>query len=143
MIKATNNSEVKYHFLAFAQYPGGNYFKVVNRNTRASCKVCSRLTIKTPEQRHWRCSGVFIVSFEHISQLALVLLLLILSKLMPAGYEILTSMKYLDSNLILSVNRPYIPLVQRKKNISASVPEARKIFSNNATEPFDLRYLFN
>ena len=62
---------------------------------------------------------------------------------MPAGYEILTSMKYLDSNLILSVNRPYIPLVQRGKNISASVPEARKIFSNNATEPFDLRYLFN
>ena len=31
MIKATNNSEVKYHFLAFAQYPGGNYFKVVNK----------------------------------------------------------------------------------------------------------------
>ena len=31
-------------------YPDGNYmFKVDNRNTRARCKICSKLTIKTPE----------------------------------------------------------------------------------------------
>ena len=44
--------------------------------------MCSNLTIKTPERRH--CSDVFIVNFEHISHLALFLLLT-LSKLMPAG----------------------------------------------------------
>ena len=26
-----------------------------------------KLTIKTPERRQWRLSGVFIVNFEHIS----------------------------------------------------------------------------
>ena len=35
--------------------------------------------------RHWRRSGVFIVSFEHISDLVLVFLLLILNWKMPAG----------------------------------------------------------
>ena len=33
-------------------------------------KICSKLTIKTPERRGR--SGVFIVSFEHISHLVLV-----------------------------------------------------------------------
>ena len=33
-------------------YPAGNYmFKVNNRNTRARCEKCSKLTIKTPERR--------------------------------------------------------------------------------------------
>ena len=46
----------------------GNYmFKVNNRNTRARCQICLKPTIKTPERRHWRCSSVFIVNFEHIS----------------------------------------------------------------------------
>ena len=27
------------------------FFKVYNRNTRKKCETCSRLTIKTPEQR--------------------------------------------------------------------------------------------
>ena len=36
-----------------------------------------------------RRSGVFIVNFEHISHLALVLLLLILSRYMPAGLLLL------------------------------------------------------
>ena len=27
-------------------------FKVSNRNTRKKCEICSKLTIKTPEQRH-------------------------------------------------------------------------------------------
>ena len=32
--------------------PAGNYmFKVNNRNTRTRCKICSKLTIKTPERR--------------------------------------------------------------------------------------------
>ena len=51
--------------------------KVNNRNTREKCEICSKLTIKIPEQRQWRRSGIFIVNFEHISHLFLVFLLLI------------------------------------------------------------------
>ena len=52
-------------------------FKVNVR--RARREICSKLTIKTPERRQWRRSGVFIVNFEHISHLVLVFLLLILN----------------------------------------------------------------
>ena len=55
-----------------------NYmFKINNRNTRARCGICSKLT-KTPERRHR--SGVFIVNTEHNSPLVLAFLLLTLSK---------------------------------------------------------------
>ena len=61
--------------------PAGNYmFKVNNRNARARSEICSKLTIKTPKRHQWRCSGVFNVNFEHISHLALVFLLLTLSR---------------------------------------------------------------
>ena len=36
-------------------------------------------TLKTPEQRQWRRSVVFIVDFEHISHFVLVFLLLTLN----------------------------------------------------------------
>ena len=42
-------------------------FKVINRNTRTRCEICSKLTVKTQERHQWRRSGVFIVKFEHIS----------------------------------------------------------------------------
>ena len=29
--------------------------------------ICSKLTIKTPERRQWRRSGVFIVDFEQVN----------------------------------------------------------------------------
>ena len=29
-----------------------------------------KLKIKTPECRHWHCSGVYIVDFEHISHIS-------------------------------------------------------------------------
>ena len=72
-------------YLNIRQYaskcPAGNYmFKVNNGNTRTRCEICSKLTIKTPERRQWRRSGVFIVNFEHISHLVLVFLLLTLSR---------------------------------------------------------------
>ena len=41
--------------------------KVNNRNSSTKCEICSKLTIKTPEQCQWRRSGVFIVNFEHIN----------------------------------------------------------------------------
>ena len=74
--------EEKCNIYYFQIDPVGIYlFKVNNRNTRARCEICSKLTVKTPERRQWqwRRSGVFIVNFEHISQLFLVFLLLTLN----------------------------------------------------------------
>ena len=56
-------------------------FKVNNINTRTRYEICSKLTIKELERRHWRRSGVFFVKFEHISPLVLVFLLLTVSRL--------------------------------------------------------------
>ena len=62
-------------------YPTGNYmFTVNNRNAKTRCRICSKLTIKTPERRKWNRPGVFIVNSEHISHLALLFLLLTLSR---------------------------------------------------------------
>ena len=44
-------------------------FKVNNRSARKNCEMCSKLTIKIPERRYWRHSGVFIVNSEHTSRL--------------------------------------------------------------------------
>ena len=60
--------------------PAGNYIFNVNR---ARCEICSKITIKTLERRHWchwRCAGVFFVNLEYISHLVLAFLLLILSR---------------------------------------------------------------
>ena len=67
-------------------YPAGIYLlEVNNRNTRTRCEICSKLTIKIPEQRQCRRSGIFIVNFEHISHLILVFLLLTFNMLLPTG----------------------------------------------------------
>ena len=77
----SNNIEETDTFTSTVTSPSGIYlFKVNNRNTRTRCEICSKLTINTPERRHWRRSGVFIVNFEHISHLVLVFLLLTLNK---------------------------------------------------------------
>ena len=60
--------------------PAGIYLVKVNkRNTRTRCEICLKLTIKIPERRHWRRSGIFIVNSEHISHLVLVFLFLTLN----------------------------------------------------------------
>ena len=48
--------------------------KVNNKNIRTRCVICSKLTVKTPERRHWYIvnfqhisSSSFIVNFEHIA----------------------------------------------------------------------------
>ena len=59
--------------------PAGIYFfKVNNGKTRTMFEIYSKLTIKTPERRHWRRSSVFIVNFEEIWHIVLVFPLLIL-----------------------------------------------------------------
>ena len=55
---------------------GLDLFKVSNRNTTINFEICSKLMIKTPDQRHWHCSGIFNVSFEEILHLVLFLLTL-------------------------------------------------------------------
>ena len=45
-----------------------------------------KLTIKTLEQRQRRCSNVFVVNFEHISQLFLGLLLSLNGEMLAGQY---------------------------------------------------------
>ena len=47
-------------------------FKVINRNFGKRCEVCSKLTIKIPEWRQWRHSGVFIVNLKHFTPLSTI-----------------------------------------------------------------------
>ena len=56
-------------------------FSIVSVTSQPVIK-CSKLTLETLEQgvKYWRRSGIFIVNFEHISHLALVFLLLTLSR---------------------------------------------------------------
>ena len=57
------------------RYPVGNYlFKVNSRNSRISCEICSKLTIRTPEHNS-----------EHILHLVLVFLSLTLNRRMSTG----------------------------------------------------------
>ena len=66
--------------------PAGFYLlKVNDRNTTKMHEICPKLTIKTPEQCHWCCSGVFIVNFKHISHFVLMFLLLTLNMQVPTG----------------------------------------------------------
>ena len=55
-------------------------FNVISRNTRKKKEICLKLRIKTPKRRQQRRAGVFILNFEHISDPAIVLLLLTLSR---------------------------------------------------------------
>ena len=49
-------------------FPAGNYmFKVNNRNTRTRCEICTKLTIKRPEQRQAISDHIIIpVNFEDV-----------------------------------------------------------------------------
>ena len=74
-------SKQKVKFSSIKHYPAGFYlFKVNNRKTRTINEICLKLTIKTLERRNWRRSGVFIVNFEQISHIVLVLPLLTSNK---------------------------------------------------------------
>ena len=64
-------------------------FKVSNRNIGKRCEICSKLRINTSEQSRWQRSDVFIVNFEHISHLILVLLLLTLNSYTFVRFETL------------------------------------------------------
>ena len=60
-------------YLFWILYPAGIYLlKVNNRNTGIRCEICSKLTVKIPERRHWRRSGIFIINFDHVSHRVLL-----------------------------------------------------------------------
>ena len=89
---------LKLHFILWqplrdlASFPSNIYLLKVNkityiylfwvnkRKNRKRCEICSKLIIKTPDQRHWHRSGVFIIRFEQISHLSLLFLLLTLNR---------------------------------------------------------------
>ena len=77
-------------------------FKFKNRNTGTKCEICSKLTIKIPERRYWRRSGIFIVNFEHISHLALVFLLLTLNMLIAASLKTASLYNFFRKPMTLS-----------------------------------------
>ena len=54
-------------------------FKVSSGNTRIMCKICSKLTIKTPQRHHWHHPSVYVVNFEQVLHTAGFFTLLILS----------------------------------------------------------------
>ena len=73
--------EVKIIKLSYILTPFQSAFTCSNLTIEILAKSvkCSKLTIKTPEQRQWRCSGVSNVNFEHILHFVLVFLLLTLN----------------------------------------------------------------
>ena len=70
--------------LTFSNPTGKYMLKVNNKSLILLYWLSSKLIIKTPE---WRRSGVFIVNFEHISNLVLVFILLTLNRYMPTGID--------------------------------------------------------
>ena len=51
-----------------------NIFGAHRNITRKRYEIGSNVTIKTPERRQWRHSGIFIVNLEHISSTCIVTL---------------------------------------------------------------------
>ena len=47
------------------------------RQKRKSCEKCSKIAERTTERRHWLCSGVFIINFEHAVFHTFILLFLL------------------------------------------------------------------
>ena len=66
-----------------------------HRRTKTKCEICSKLTIKTPERCHWRCVGVFIVNFEHISHLVPSVSIVNLEHVIAGCVETLQTMEIL------------------------------------------------
>ena len=62
-------------------------FEICFLDTKIGCETYSELKMKTPEWTQWHRPDVFIINFEHISHLVLVLLFLTLSMYLFAGLD--------------------------------------------------------
>ena len=69
-------------------------FKASIRNSKATCEICSKLTIKTPERLYWLRtyfapgSSVSVINFKHVNAGSVVSLLANFKrevKLVPSG----------------------------------------------------------
>ena len=70
----------KYNHHANALPANISLFKINKRNIRKWCEIFSKLTIKPPEQHHWRCSGVFLVFWVFFFLFTLFLVFLSLTE---------------------------------------------------------------
>ena len=77
----------------------GNLFQLAFTCSKSTVEGW-KVTIKTPEWRQWRRSGVFLVHFEHISHLFLEILFLDLEQV-NAG---LVGITYIIKNFILDIS---------------------------------------
>ena len=69
-------------WLSWYSFPAGIYmFKVNSRNIRTRRKICSKLTIKTPERRHWQKKKLTLIykilmqkvhSCSHLTEIKLI-----------------------------------------------------------------------
>ena len=50
------------YFWTFVYQADFYLFKVNNGNTKRMYEIYSKLTVKSQERHHWRCSGVFITN---------------------------------------------------------------------------------
>ena len=73
-------------------------FKVKNGNPRKIYESCSKLTVKTPERRQWRRSGVFVFNFEQILHNVPMFASLTLNKWIPAGSNLQLHKRYTLAN---------------------------------------------
>ena len=72
----TNNTDEN-SYGSVGNPPSFFLFKINNGNTKSILEICSKLTIKTPEQRHGRCFGVYIINREYISHFILLFMTLL------------------------------------------------------------------
>ena len=113
---------IKHIFLG--RLPAGIYmFKVNNRNTRTRCEICSKLTITTLEQLHWRRSGVFIVNFKHISHLGVSI---VNCELVNAGWVRVSRTFLLNVRVIVKTKESDI--IATYFNDNSSTREKTRIF---------------
>ena len=77
------------------KFPANIYLLKVNTgNTGAIRKICSKLTIMSPQQPQWWHSGVSFVNFEQISFIGLLFSLLTLKRQMPESSVIVKANCY-------------------------------------------------
>ena len=79
------------------------------------------LTIKTPEQRYWRCSGVITVNFEQIPHVLLMFSIVDLGQVNAAWFKLLLSNCFsfclkLDAGLLfrLTLKKSYSWQISKK-----------------------------
>ena len=77
-------------FLAKSFYHFMDYLKILTKNNLRLCSTLRCIYIYI----HWRCSGVFIVNFEHISHLDLMFLIVNFAQV-NTGWDIHTQLHVL------------------------------------------------